>query len=60
MTIKVTIETDNDAFAHPHGPGEVVRILRNLAIEIEDTQLYIPCIVRDINGNTVGAMEVDL
>lgn len=56
MTLTITIQCDNAAFSENPG-GEVARILRRYADDIdgmepEETKL------RDINGNTVGKVEV--
>lgn len=63
MTVTITIDCDNAAF-EAHADLEVVRILRDLARRIDDgegtplgTSAY-PLSLRDINGNTVGTMEV--
>jgi hypothetical protein len=52
--IIIKIETVNAAFEGAEG-YEVARILRDLADKIEDNNQ--PSKVRDINGNTVGAIE---
>ena len=59
MDIKITINTDNEAFSNCPG-GEIARILRRLAREIEDWRgkQDIGCNLRDINGNKVGKLEI--
>jgi hypothetical protein len=52
MKITIKINTDNDAFGD--GPRETARILRKLA----DGCPLEPGKIRDINGNTVGSVEV--
>lgn len=62
MAFKLTIETDNAAFADADGPQELARILRELADKIDETNwLTIPDAgrVHDINGNTVGGWALD-
>jgi hypothetical protein len=46
----------NDAF-HPSPSDEIARILRDLADKIEDKRC--PVILRDINGNLCGSVDVD-
>jgi hypothetical protein len=53
--ITITINTDNDAFQTPPGErGEVHRILE----ELSKLGVYNGEIIRDINGNTVGKVEI--
>jgi hypothetical protein len=54
--ITITIETDNAAFK-PKAQYEVARILRHLAADIENGEENVR--LRDVNGNTVGAMTTD-
>lgn len=56
--IRITIETDNDAFT-PEPDVEVVRILRGLADHFEDHGLRAGPVL-DVNGNTAGRVEVSL
>lgn len=61
-TIRIEIHDDNDAF-HDEPATEVGRILRELAEQFErdggpDCE-YVPAILRDINGNTVGHVAYD-
>jgi len=53
---KLTIETGNSAF-DPDPSKEIVRILRELATEIENKTVCVGAHIRllDVNGNTVGA-----
>lgn len=57
--ITITIETGNSAFADDSlgEQGEVSRILRHLANIFRDYGLETQT-VRDLNGNTVGKVEV--
>ena len=59
--INITINTDNAAFGDNPGP-EVARILRVMATRFERTQVAWTdgdeWPVRDVNGNTVGTVEV--
>ena len=54
--IKITINTDNDAFDDgDNGASEVARILRALADRLAENGIVaLPCHLRDINGNRVG------
>lgn len=56
MTIKITIQTDNDAF-YPDPGTEIARILREYADEITNAAI-VPCILLDANGNAVGRIQV--
>jgi hypothetical protein len=64
MTITITIQTDNAAFAIDNGgpEQEVARILHKLAAELSDGLTNIPITgrknLRDINGNTVGSVLI--
>lgn len=63
MNITITINTDNAAFSDENGGREyeVGRILRKLADELHDGIINAsigPRKLRDINGNTVGKVEV--
>lgn len=57
MEITITINTDNDAFADGNLETEVARILNYLAarVKVGGVDTY-P--IKDINGNTVGEMNV--
>jgi hypothetical protein len=59
MKAKIEIDLDNDAFKQ--NPVELAFVLRNLALDIE----YINGVnlgtfigIADVNGNTVGQLEV--
>ncbi len=52
----LTIDTDNAAFADGNEPGELGRILRQLGNRITDGSM--PSTVLDLNGNTVGTVEL--
>ena len=59
MKAKIEIDLDNDAFKQ--NPVELAFVLRNLALDIE----YINGVnlgtfigIADVNGNTVGSLEV--
>lgn len=55
LQLKITIETINAAFdAAPE--IECARILREMADRMESTD--IPPVLRDINGNKCGSVEV--
>lgn len=56
--IKITIATDNDAFAYGNLESEVARILTELAQSIATQYLPTAKVLRDINGNRVGSCEV--
>jgi hypothetical protein len=56
----VTINTDSAAFVENDlGGAEVARILRDIAVRIEDStrSAVEPFPIRDYNGNTVGHWE---
>lgn len=55
--IYITIRTENAAF-DPDPEPEIARILRELAIAIENDGLRDRYILRDINGNRVGVADV--
>ena len=59
MTITITICTDNAAF-EDDPESEVARILAAYARQLADglTNLSFARKLRDINGNTVGSVEV--
>ena len=59
MKLKITIEMDNAAFDGGRGE-ESARILRDLADLMDGSQLFAGngWILRDTNGNTVGAARV--
>ena len=52
----ITIETGNDAF-EPDPSVELARILKKLAKGLEVS--FAPATIQDINGNTVGRIEVE-
>ena len=58
MKFKVEITTDNAAFEGSYWSTEVARILRTLAIQLEEVgramHVQPEILIRDINGNTVG------
>lgn len=51
--IRIEIHTASDAFRHADG-GEVVRILRELADQIERGEAGRDTFLSDLNGNVVG------
>lgn len=53
---KLTIKTDNAAFDDSMLWLELARILRDIAMQLENQRDEGKC--RDINGNTVGWFEV--
>ena len=57
---KLQIETDNAAFEHGGG-AEIARILRDIAdriFKVESSKSFIRTSkLRDLNGNTVGAVD---
>lgn len=59
MTLTITIDMDNDAFADDNG-RETSRILRELSSRVKDWTLEAGDYkkIRDINGNTVGSLSV--
>ena len=59
MKATIEINLNNDAFVQD--PLELSQVLRNLAQDVEDingVNLGSFISLRDMNGNTVGAMEV--
>ena len=54
--LRITIDTENDAFGRGSQVSELVRIVRAVADRLEaeqpEGQLYAS--LRDVNGNTVG------
>jgi hypothetical protein len=55
-TIKIVLNLGNDAFCEPE---HVVNTLRRLANDLElDGWDNLPNKLRDVNGNTVGTVEV--
>ena len=56
---KITIEinTTNAAFEEGYKNIEVARILKEFANGLEEYS-YAPTILKDINGNTVGRVEI--
>ncbi len=60
MQITITINTDNAAFER-WPEGEVARILTDYARKLADHEICFDgdtVKMRDINGNTVGAVEI--
>ena len=59
---KLTIQTDNEAFAGDNRNLELARILRDTAARVETGGFYLDCDavfkLRDVNGNTVGEAEI--
>lgn len=53
----IKFEVDNSAFSNNDGPGEVARILRDLATKIENGRESGQ--VMDANGNSVGQWSVE-
>jgi hypothetical protein len=53
MSFKLTIETDNEAFAD--GPEEIVRLLRQVASRLMYDEVQGKLV--DINGNYVGGWD---
>ena len=58
MSITIHIETDNAAFDDGYERPEVARILRDIADKIE--QHLNPEVIRDVNGNRCGYIDVDV
>ena len=54
MTFKLNINCDNDAFYGEQKHAELVRILREIAGDLERHGGLMGKNVLDINGNTVG------
>ena len=52
-SLRVKIDSDNEAFSDGNAAGEVARILRELAARIEDSHDGSGNL-RDFNGNRVG------
>jgi hypothetical protein len=57
MKAKIEINLNNDAFQPSAGP-ELARILRNLAQDLDDYPDALGIGVMDVNGNTVGNLEI--
>ncbi len=58
MKAKIEINLDNDAFQPSAGP-ELARILRRLAIDLDEHPDAYEIVVADINGNSVGHFEIE-
>jgi len=54
--LTIDIELENEAF-QPYANPEISRILRKIA-DAYSSETSRPSIIRDINGNTVGAIKV--
>jgi hypothetical protein len=52
---EMKFETGNAAFADDDGPGEVARLLRKAADQVENG--YTRARLIDVNGNTVGLWD---
>lgn len=52
----VVLATENAAFETPDAPGEIARILREVADRVESGSAHGK--VADINGNSVGRYDV--
>lgn len=59
MRVTLTIDTGNAAFADEGEGAEVARILRGAALKFEQVGTPIAFTLRDLNGNTVGRVEVE-
>ena len=57
MTIRIVINTDNEAFQDNKLGPEVARILKRLASEINGSLPEYN--IRDTNGNKVGTFDID-
>jgi hypothetical protein len=60
MRVTLSIDTGNDAFVD-RSKEEVARILRDAANKVEEGPGILVghvCVLRDINGNTVGKVTV--
>lgn len=61
MSVKIQFSTDNAAFDPPFAHTEAARILRELADRLDNEPDPQPrYVLRDANGNTVGAAEVQM
>jgi hypothetical protein len=58
QNIIIRINVENAAF-EDGGPSEVARILRELADRYDGEGFYIYARLRDVNGNTVGSVEIE-
>jgi hypothetical protein len=60
MNVTIRIKCDNAAFADDMRGSEVARILQGLANDCADRDLLPGEVInlRDVNGNSVGKMEV--
>lgn len=56
-SININIQTVNAAFDGENLNYELARILRKLADQIEDNNM--PYYLKDINGNSVGIVEIE-
>jgi hypothetical protein len=61
-TIKISIETDNDAFSDGKLPFELARVLEQLAIDIhaEDVNVYEDVRLYNVTGELIGVMTYDI
>lgn len=57
MQFSMTVEMDNAAF-DADSRGELARILRRAARDLDDDVTATAGRMRDINGNTVGSWEI--
>jgi len=59
--VRIQIDTTNDAFKGSHSAGsfELARILRELADRVASQPIDDSMRILDVNGNTVGKLEVE-
>ena len=57
MKVKIEFNTDNAAF-EDNFEGEIVRILDDLKIRLGYLDMGRPLVIRDINGNVIGEMNL--
>lgn len=60
LKLKIKITTGNAAFDDGNECAEVARILRELAVRVENCNdlYYAATVLRDVNGNSAGHMTV--
>ena len=57
-SIQIQFNTDNDAFHEEERNIEAARILRKLADDMERGAQDESTTIRDLNGNTIGTIEI--
>jgi len=57
MRVTITIDCDNEAFGDEPAV-EVARILQRYTARLREAYRLEDCRLRDVNGNTVGQVEI--